>query len=78
MKKISLIVSRNNLLTTYKTFVRPILDYADLLYDKPLTDAAHVITGEIKGTSCDLIYREPDLQSLAERRWFRKIFFFTK
>ena len=60
MKKLSLTLSRNSLLTIYKTFVRPILDYADIIYDKPLTEslkdklemvqynAALVITGSFK------------------------------
>ena len=90
MKKLSLTLSRNSLLTIYKTFVRPILDYADIIYDKPLTEsfkdklemvqynAALVITGAFKGTSRDRIYRELGLESLAERRWSRKIFFFYK
>ena len=33
-----------------------------------------VITGTVKGTSRDSIYRQLDLQSLAERRWPRKTF----
>ena len=90
MKKLSLTLSRNSLLTIYKTFVRPILDYADLIYDKPLTESfkdklemvqynsALVITGAFKGTSRDRIYRELVLESLAERRWSHKIFFFHK
>ena len=36
MKKLSLILSRKSLLTIYKSFVRPNLDYADIIYDKPL------------------------------------------
>ena len=39
MKKISLTLSRNSLLTIYKTFVRLILDYADVIYDKPHTES---------------------------------------
>ena len=90
MKKLSLTLSRNSLLTIYKTFVRPILDYTDTMYENPLTesftdklemvqyDAALVITGAIKGTSRDRMYRELGLESLAERRWSRKIFFFCK
>ena len=35
---------------------------------------ALVITGAVKGTSCDHIYRELGLESLAEQRWSRKIF----
>ena len=38
MKKLSLTLSRNILLTIYKTFVRPILDYAGITSDKPLTE----------------------------------------
>ena len=88
MKKLSLTLSRNSLLTIYKTFVRAILDYADIIYDKPLTEsfedklemvqynAALVITSACKGTSRDCIYRELGLEFLAERRWSRKIFFF--
>ena len=80
MKKLFLTLSKNRLLTIYKTFVRPILDYADIIYDKPLTEsfkdklemvqynAALVITGAIKGTLRDRIYRELGLESLAERR----------
>ena len=90
MKKLSLTLSRNSLLTIYKTFVRPILDYADIIYDKPLTEsfkdklemvqynAALVITGAFKGTSRDRIYTELGLESLAEWRWSGKIFFFHK
>ena len=39
MKKHSLTLSRNSLLTIYKTFVRPILDYADIIYEKTLTES---------------------------------------
>ena len=39
MKKLSLTLSRTNLLTIYKIFVRPNLDYADIIYDKPLTES---------------------------------------
>ena len=90
MKKLSLTLSRNSLLTIYKIFVKPILDYADIIYDKPLTESfkhklemvlyytALVITGAIKDTSRDRTYGELGLESLAERRWSRKIFFFHK
>ena len=90
MKKLSLTLSRNSSLTICKTFVRPILDYTGIISDKSLTEsfkdklemvlynAALVITGAIKGTSRDRIYRELGLESLAERRWSRKIYFSTE
>ena len=77
-------------MTIYKTFARPILDYADTIYDKPLIEsfkdklemvqynAALVITGAIKDTSRNLIYRELGLESLTEWRWSYQIFFFRK
>ena len=36
MKKLSLTLSRNSLLIIYKTFVRPILDYADIMQNDPI------------------------------------------
>ena len=35
MRKLSVTVSRNALLTIYKSFIRSHLVYADILYDKP-------------------------------------------
>ena len=90
MKKLSLILSRKSLLTIYKSFVRPNLDYADIIYNKPFNEslkrkiemvqynAALIITGAFKGTSRDKIYQELGLESLADRRWTRKLIFFTK
>ena len=40
--------------------------------------AALVITGAIKRTSLDRLNQEICLESLADRRWPRKIFFFHK
>ena len=88
MKKFSLILSRKSLLTIYKSFVRPNLDYADIICNKPLNkslkkkievvqyNAALIITGAFKGTRCDKIYQEPGLESLADRRWSGKLIFF--
>ena len=58
IKRLSLILSRKGLLTIYKSFARPNLDYADIIYDKPFNEsfkrkiemiqykAALVITGQ--------------------------------
>ena len=79
MKKLSASVSRKSLLTIYKWFVRPILDYADIIYDKPHKDsfiekiervqyhACLVITGAFKGTSIELLYQELGLESLKQK-----------
>ena len=39
MKRLSLTLSRKQLLTIYKTFVRSHLDYADIICDKSFNDA---------------------------------------
>ena len=78
---------RQALITIYKAFVRPYLDYGDILYDqaynasfyqkleKMLYNACIAITGAIRGTSKKKIYQELGLESLASRRWFRKLCF---
>ena len=70
--------------------MRPNLDYVDIIYDKLLNksfkkkieivqyNAVHIITGALKGTSRYKIYQELGLESLADRRWTRKLIFFHK
>ena len=70
IKIISLILSRKSLLTIYKSFVRPNLDYADIIDDKPFNEsfkrkieivrykAALLITGAIEATYRDRLYQE--------------------
>ena len=88
LKGLSLILSRKILLTIYKSFVRPNLDYADVI--KPFNEsckikiemvqykAALVITGAIKRTCRNRLYQELGLESLEDRRWSRRIFLFNK
>ena len=78
------------MLTIYKTFVRSNLDYTDIIYDKPFNDAykeklekvqysaALIVTGVIKGTFWERFYKELGLESLCDRRWYLKLFFFYK
>ena len=78
------------MITIYKAFVRPHLDYGDILYDQAYNasfhqklekvqyDACIAITGAIRGTSKEKIYQELGLESLESRRWFRKLCFFFK
>ena len=35
IKKLSNVLPRNSLTTTYKSFIKPYLDYGDLIYDQP-------------------------------------------
>ena len=74
----------------YKSFIRPHLDYGDIIYDKPSNEsfkskignirykACIAITGAIQGTSRERLYQELGLESLENRRWCRKLIFFRK
>ena len=90
IRKLFYLIPRNSLVTIYKSFIRPHLDYADFIYDKPNNDsfvqnieaiqynAALAITGAIKGTSKDRLYQELGLESLSARRWSRRLLTFHK
>ena len=81
---------RKSLLTLYKSFARPHLDYADVIYDQPHNqkfcdtiesiqyNAALAITGAIRGTSRERLYQELGIESLRDRRWFRRLCFIFK
>ena len=67
-KKLSLSVSRQTLLTIFKSFVRSNLDYTDIIYDKPhkgsyaekielvQCNACLIINSAFKGTSRERPY----------------------
>ena len=62
IRRLSVNLPRNALLTIYKSFIRPHFDYGDILYDKPNNEnfqnkmekvqyrACLAITGGIQGT----------------------------
>ena len=68
IKKLSNVFPRKSLITIYKSFVRPHLDYGNLIYDQPNNEsfyqeieslqynASLAITGAIKGTSRFRLY----------------------
>ena len=80
-KKLSIQLPREALLWIYKSFVRPNLDYGDIIFDKPNNEsfksriesiqykACVAITGAIQGTSRERLYRELGLESLIDRSW---------
>ena len=90
MRKLNLLLPRSSLLTVYKCFIRPHLDYGDLIYDQPnlpsLTNkiksvqynAALPITSAIRGTSKEKLYQELGFESLKDRRWLRRLFYLYK
>ena len=90
IKKLQNILQRQALLTIYKWFVRPHLDYRDIIYDELKNEsfcqklesyqynAALAITGAIRDTSQTKIYKELGLESLKFRIYFRRLCTFFK
>ena len=90
IRKLHSFLPRSALITIYKSFVRSHLDYGDILYDQPTNEsftrkiesvqynAALAITGAIRGTSRDKLYKELGLESLQSRRWMRRLCLFFK
>ena len=80
IKRLSHILLRKSILTIYKSFFRPHLDYCDIIYGEPNNEsictkteriqynAVLVITGAIRGNSQIKLYEELDLESLRFRR----------
>ena len=90
IRKLRNFLPRPSLLLIYKSFVRPHLDYGDIIYDKAFIgyfqkkletiqyNVALVITGAIRGTSREKAYSELGLESLQDRRLYRKLCVFYK
>ena len=78
------------LFTIYKSFIRPHLDYSDIIYDQAYNLSFHqklesiqyntalALTGAIRGSSREKLYQELGLESLQLRRWYRKLCCFYK
>ena len=85
LKKLRHTLPQKSLITIYKSFLRPLVDYGDIIYDQPNNEsfceklesiqykAALAITGAIQGTSHDKIYAELGLESLKARRWYKRL-----
>ena len=82
IRKLQPIMPRTALLTIYKSFLRPHLDYGDVIYDRAFNEsfqnklesvqynAALAITGAIRGSSREKLYQELGLlESLKSQRW---------
>ena len=86
-------VSRNVLDQIYKLYIRPHLDYGDIIYhghdpqmslditkrlEQTEYSATLAITGAWRGTSRQRLYEELGWESLHDRRWFRRLCHFFK
>ena len=84
-KKLSKSLPQHSHVTIYKSFVRPYLDFGDIMYDQLNNESftqtieriqyntALAITGAIKGTSQSKLYSDLGFESLKFRRWFKKL-----
>ena len=90
IRKLQNLLPRTALITLYKAFVRPHLDYGDIIYDQAHNASFHqkleslqynaclAITGAIRGSSREKIYQELGFESLQQRRWYRELCTFCK
>ena len=79
-----------SLVTVYKAFIRPHLDYEDIIDDQTYNESFHqkmeslqynaalAIIGAVRGTSREKLYQELGLESLRKGRWYRKLCYFFK
>ena len=89
-RKLQNILQRQSLIIIYKSFIRPHLDYGDLIFDRANNSSFHqniesfqynaalAITGAVSGTSKEKIYLELGFESLQQGRWCRKLCFLFK
>ena len=80
MRKLNLLLPRSSLLTVYKFFIRPHLDYGDVINDQPNLS---FLTNKIESvqynaalaalTSKEKLYQELGFESLKDRRWLRQL-----
>ena len=91
LRKFQLILPRHSLITIYKTFIRPNLDYGDAyttallmsnfinaLIESIQYNAAIAITETVRGSSPEKLFQELGLKTLKSRRWFRELYLFYK
>ena len=82
---------RKTLTNIYKTFIRPHLDYGDIVYDHlsnikfcqkiesvQYNAALAISAGTIRGTSREKQYQELGFEHLHDRSWFRRLCLFYK
>jgi hypothetical protein len=81
LRPLKFILDRASLETLYKSFIRPILEYADIVWDAPdahrhgldvlervQTEAARLVTGATARCSTENLYKEIGWESLSLRR----------
>ena len=89
MRKLKYQLDRLSLEIIYTSFIRPILEYGDILFDnctqyekdeldKVQSEAARIVTGGTKLVSINNLYKEIGWESLENRRRKHKLVMFYK
>ena len=86
LRKFQNTLPRTSLITIFKSFTQPLLDYGGIIYDQAYNTSFHqnvesiqyhaalAITGAVKGTSREeKLYQELGFESLEQRFWYRKL-----
>ena len=84
LRKLQPVLPRKSLVTIYKSFISPHLDYGDVVYDQASNESfnqsleslqysgAIAINGTIRRTSSEKLFQYLGLETLKSRRWVRK------
>ena len=89
LRKLKFILDRKSLQSIYFTFIRPLLEYADIVWnnctineeeqiEKIQLEAARIVTGTTKLISLSNLYKEIGWEKLSERRRKHKLITFFK
>ena len=90
LHKFQQILPWQSLITIYKSFIQPHLDYGNIVYNQAFNESFHkyfesiqynktiAITGAIRVASSEKLFQEFGLESLKLRRWSRKLCLFYK
>ena len=90
LHKLQNLLLRWTLVTIYKSFIRPHIDYGDVIFDQTYNKSFHeklenfhydaplAITGAIRETSKEKLYQELGFEYLQHRLWFHKLCTFCK
>ena len=82
IRKLRNVLPRLALMTIYKAFVRPHLDYGDVIYDEAYNETFHqklesvqynvclALSGTIRESSREKLYQELGLESFQRPRWY--------
>jgi len=89
MRKLKYLLDRNSLQTVYFSFIRPLLEYADVVWDnctqyeaneleKIQHEAGRIVTGTTQFVSIEKLHMETGWKPLSSRRKFYRLTLFYK